>query len=120
MYIESTQLQQTIRSDEVLDLMNQGVKFIFLDIRMEEELIEFGWIPDSIHVDMIKFNNNLPDEISSFLDTGQKVIVYCSGGGRSLVITSKLREWGITALSLSDGYFGWLNSNGKIITQLTN
>lgn len=120
MNTQITQLQQTIRSKEVLDLTKQGGKFTFLDIRMKEELTEFGWISGSIHLEMSKFNNNLQHEIRSLLNKGYQVIVYCSGGGRSLMIMRKLREWGISAFSLSDGYFGWAISGGKIENQFTN
>jgi rhodanese-related sulfurtransferase len=106
-------IDQSIDSKEVINLMSQGMKFTFLDVRTEKELTEFGLIPGSIHVEMNKFNINSRSEILSLLKNNHQIIVYCAGGVRSLLVTRKLREWGFSALNLSDGYFGWIKSGGK-------
>src|SRR5262252_11224380 len=66
-----------------------------VDIRDVRERQKLGWIPGSLHVPrgMLEF---WLDPTSPYhngrVDPEQRIIIYCAGGGRSVLATDVLRE----------------------------
>lgn len=77
--------------------------FDIIDIR-DESSFSYGHIPGAINIPIDEIYN------TDFSDK-KELYLYCRSGKISIEIAEKLREKGIKAYSLKDGYFGWLKSH---------
>lgn len=73
---------------------------LIVDIRNELSF-EYGKIDGAVNIPLENFNEEL-------LDKSKKIILYCKSGIISVDLAEKLSEKGYDALSLKDGYIGWL------------
>lgn len=73
---------------------------LIVDIRNELSF-EYGKIDGAVNISLENFNEDL-------LDKSKKIILYCKSGIISVDLAEKLSEKGYDALSLKDGYIGWL------------
>ncbi len=73
---------------------------LIVDIRNELSF-ECGKIDGAVNIPLENFNEEL-------LDKSKKIILYCKSGIISVDLAEKLSEKGYDALSLKDGYIGWL------------
>ena len=73
---------------------------LIVDIRNELSF-EYGKIDGAVNIPLENFNEKL-------LDKSKKIILYCKSGIISVDLAEKLSEKGYDALSLKDGYIGWL------------
>ena len=73
---------------------------LIVDIRNELSF-EYGKIDGAVNIPLENFNEDL-------LDKSKKIILYCKSGIISVDLAEKLSEKGYDALSLKDGYIGWL------------
>ena len=82
-----------------------------LDIRDIRERQKLGWIPGSLHVPrgMLEF---WLDPTSPYhngrVDPEKRIIIYCAGGGRSVLATDVLREMGFPDVAnFETGFNSW-------------
>ena len=82
-----------------------------LDIRDIRERQKLGWIPGSMHVPrgMLEF---WLDPTSPYhngrVDPEKRIILYCAGGGRSVLATDVLREMGFpNVANFETGFNSW-------------
>ncbi len=82
-----------------------------LDIRDIRERQKLGWIPGSLHVPrgMLEF---WLDPTSPYyngrVDPEKRIILYCAGGGRSVLATDVLREMGFpNVANFETGFNSW-------------
>ncbi|MCR5823711.1 MAG: ATPase [Lachnospiraceae bacterium] len=76
---------------------------MLVDVR-DNTAYNYGNIPGSVNIPLAE----LEDRIEGF--RGKKVLVYCKRGEASALAVEKLKEEGIDADHLEEGYMGWLMS----------
>ena len=75
-----------IEPSEVQSLRDKGEKFIFLDVREDEEL-EIAKISNAIHIPM----GDVPSKVN-LLDDEVPIVVFCHHGQRSAMVTQFLKQ----------------------------
>lgn len=84
---------------------------IFLDAREHKEYA-VSHIPEAIWIGYDDFSLSRVDSI----DHSQPIIIYCSVGYRSEVITGKLKKAGFTNVqNLYGGIFEWVNEGHQVV-----
>ena len=82
-----------------------------LDIRDVRERQKLGWIPGSLHVPrgMLEFwLDPTSPYYSGKVDPEKRIVLYCAGGGRSVLATDVLREMGFPDVAnLETGFNSW-------------
>ena len=101
---------ESITTEELRrELDNGGVQV--LDIRDVRERQKLGWIPGSMHVPrgMLEFwLDPTSPYYSGKVDPEKRIIVYCAGGGRSVLATDVLREMGFPDVAnYETGFNSW-------------
>ncbi len=88
----------------------EGGEVTLIDIRQDEDRIQNGAIPKSVHAPrgMLEF---WADPTSDFhrkeFDRARRTIVYCGGGGQSALAANTLREMGYNVAHLDGGMSAW-------------
>ena len=96
-------LWREVNDQEAQDLMAANPNFFVVDVRSPEETAE-GIIPGALCIPVDEISER-QEEIPK---TGQPVLVYCAGGGRSLGVCEDLSHAGFERRhSLSGGFMGW-------------
>ncbi len=91
-----------IQPSEVQSLRDKGEKFIFLDVREDEEL-DIAKIPDTLHIPM----GDVPSKVN-LLDDEIPIIVFCHHGQRSAMVTQFLKQLDFEqARNLQGGIEAW-------------
>lgn len=94
---------QELAASEVLELYNGDDRPVLLDVRMQQELDQSGYIPGSVHIPMEEIEGRLGE-----LDPSKPIIVYCASGMRSMDTGAFLLERGFKSVSnLNGGLNGW-------------
>ena len=75
-----------IEPSEVQSLRDKGEKFIFLDVREDEEL-EIAKISNAIHIPM----GDVPSKVN-LLDDEVPIVVFCNHGQRRAMVTQFLKQ----------------------------
>lgn len=109
---EYKQLLESVRREgveeispvDLEEMKKDGEDFLLLDVREPDELAE-GTIPGSVSLPRGK----LELEIDKYTtDKDKKIVLYCAGGGRSLLSAYMLGKLGFrNAMSLIGGYKLW-------------
>jgi rhodanese-related sulfurtransferase len=91
------------------ELEHGGIQL--LDIRDVRERQKLGWIPGSLHVPrgMLEFwlDPTSPYH-SGRVDPEKRIVIYCAGGGRSVLATDVLREMGFPDVAnFETGFNSW-------------
>ena len=63
----------------------------------------YGMIPGAISIAQDRLTQEIPARCA-----GKRVVLYCARGQKSLEVAEALRETGVDAYSLEEGYTGWL------------
>lgn len=98
-----------ITMSELIQLPEQS--YILVDIR-DESSIQYGMIPEAIHVPF----RNLLSKPEVFIEKFQKdriIIVYCQRGQLSIEAAELIEEYGFECSSLMGGYNVWLIESMK-------
>ena len=88
----------------------EGGEVTLIDIRQDEDRIQNGAIPKSVHAPrgMLEF---WADPTSDFhrkeFDPARRTILYCGGGGQSALAADTLQEMGYNAAHLDGGITAW-------------
>jgi rhodanese-related sulfurtransferase len=95
-----------------------GGAAVLVDVRDQNERVEHGAIPGSVHVSrgMLEF---AADPSSPYhkdvLDPKARVILHCAAGGRSALAARTLKDLGYTNVAhLETGFNGWRDAGGAI------
>lgn len=80
---------------------NEG--YIFLDVRIADEIELYGQIPNSILSPVDELHNNM----SELQSIGKPFVVYCRSGKRSALAVMRLAQYDIKAVSLEGGIKEW-------------
>ena len=91
------------------ELAGGGIQL--LDIRDVRERQKLGWIPGSLHVPrgMLEFwLDPTSPYYSGKVDPEKRIVLYCAGGGRSVLATDVLREMGFPHVAnFETGFNSW-------------
>jgi len=102
-----TESRKNIQEISPLILKNKLEKhqgLILIDVREDQEWLS-GHIPTAIHFSKGVIERDIEKAIP---DATTSIVVYCSGGFRSVLVAKNLKEMGYTnILSLKDGLRGW-------------
>jgi rhodanese-related sulfurtransferase len=88
----------------------EGGDVTLIDIREDEDRIQNGAIPQSVHAPrgMLEF---WADPTSAFhrkeFDPARRTILYCGGGGQSALAANTLQEMGYNVAHLDGGITAW-------------
>jgi len=105
----------TLTASELSGRLNRGDRLTLIDIRELQELIDSGTIPQSHHVPrgMLEF---WADPAMSYYRTyfteDAEYVVFCAGGGRSVLAALALLEMGYKKVWHLDGGFGAWKEGG--------
>ena len=101
---------ESVTTEELRKELDKGGVQV-LDIRDIRERQKLGWIPGSMHVPrgMLEF---WLDPTSPYhngrVDPEKRIVIYCAGGGRSVLATDVLREMGFPDVAnYETGFNSW-------------
>ena len=93
-----------IQPSEVQSLRDKGEKFIFLDVREDEEL-EIAKISNAMHIPM----GDVPSKVN-LLDDNIPIVVFCHPGQRSAMVTQFLKQLDFEDVrNMQGGIEAWAN-----------
>ena len=102
-------LWREVGDKEAQDLMAGNSNFFLLDVRSPDETAE-GIIPGALCIPV----DEIAERKEEIPKTGQPVLVYCAGGGRSLGVCEELSHAGFERLhNLQGGFMGWTGAVAK-------
>lgn len=91
---------------------------LLLDLRELQERVDLGTIPGAKHVPrgMLEFwADPASPYYRDFFGEDKRIVVYCAGGGRSVLATLALSDMGYTNVAhLAEGFRGWKDSGQSI------
>ncbi|MBN1695610.1 MBL fold metallo-hydrolase [candidate division WOR-3 bacterium] len=97
---------ETIRVQNLCELLDKGEKIVILDVRGEEEIKAKGKIPDALNVPVTQLYERM-DEVPKEKD----VCVFCGSGLRSMMAASLLKKEGWDNLKVAlGGLAGWTSN----------
>lgn len=90
--------------EEVKKRMDQGDKFLLVDVREESEFAR-DHLPGAIHLGKGVIERDIEEKVPK-LDT--EMVLYCGGGFRSALAADNLQKMGYTkVISMDGGIRGW-------------
>jgi rhodanese-related sulfurtransferase len=107
---EAKQRIENVTVDQLKAELARG-EVQLLNIRDVRERQKLGWIPGSLHVPrgMLEFwLDPTSPYYSGKVDPEKRIVLYCAGGGRSVLATDVLREMGFPDVAnLETGFNSW-------------
>lgn len=93
-----------ISPEDVVDMLNSGVDFYFVDVREDHEWNQ-GRATGAIHIGRGILERDIEKVIP---DKSGKVVLYCGGGYRSALAADNIQKMGYKdVLSMAGGIKGW-------------
>jgi rhodanese-related sulfurtransferase len=90
--------------DDIKARLDQGEKFILIDVREESEFAR-DHLPGAVHMGKGTIERDIEARVP---DTGAPLVLYCGGGFRSALSADNLQKMGYTnVLSMDGGYKIW-------------
>lgn len=109
---------ENLSTDELLAEQAQNPELLLLDLREIQERVDLGTIPGSKHVarGMLEFwADPASPYYRDFFEEDKRIVVYCAGGGRSVLATLALTDMGYSNVAnLTEGFRGWKESEQPI------
>jgi len=101
-----------VKPESILERVQGGAEFVFVDVRESAELAASGMIEGALHIPL----RDLPRRYTE-LQPSAEVILYCAAGMRSFDAAMFLRDKGFErAHSLVDGLPGWTSGGGDLVS----
>lgn len=85
---------------------NHTPNLLVIDVREDNEWQTTGHLPFAIHL----ARGIIERDISRFTTKNNELILYCSGGFRSVLAADNLQKMGYTVYSMSGGMKAWLDA----------
>ncbi len=87
--------------------MDAGEKFVLVDVREDNEWAK-GHIVGAVHLGKGVIERDIEPQCP---DTNTKLVLYCGGGFRSVLVAENLQKMGYTNVESMDGAWrGWLEA----------
>jgi len=84
-----------------------GEKMILVDVREDNEWAK-GHLPGAVHMSKGVIERDIEQSVP---DTAAKLVLYCGGGYRSVLVADNLQKMGYTNVeSMDGGWRGWLEA----------
>ena len=100
------------------DAMAEDGDLLLLDIREIQERVDLGTIPGSVHVPrgMLEFwADPASPYFRDYFQEDRRTVVFCAGGGRSVLAVKALQDMGFTNVAhLEPGFGGWKKADEPI------
>ena len=116
-----SQLKRNIENltiDEFLAEQARGDDLLLLDIRELQERVDLGTIPGAKHVPrgMLEFWADPSSPYArDYFGENRRTVVFCAGGGRSVLAALALKEMGFTDVAhIEAGFSGWQKAGAPI------
>lgn len=93
-----SRIQQT-NVDEVKQKLDQGAKFVLVDVREESEFAK-DHLPGAIHLGKGVIERDVEGRVP---DLNTPMVLYCGGGFRSALAADNLQKMGYTQVLSMDG-----------------
>lgn len=120
-FAETTDLKKNIENLSVDDLkqeMADNEDLLLLDLREIQELVDLGTIPGAIHCPrgMMEFwASPASPYYRDYFQEDRRTVVFCAGGGRSVLATKALKDMGFKNVAhLDPGFTGWQKADAEI------
>ena len=82
--------------------------FLLIDTRNADS-VQYGMIPGAVHIPETELMENAA-RYAGERSPGEKLIVYCQRGVRSVAVAEALADCGRESFSLAGGYLAWLRA----------
>ena len=109
---------ENLSVDQLKAEMADNKDLLLIDIREIQETIDLGTIPGAIHCarGMLEFwASPASPYYRDYFQEDRRTVVFCAGGGRSVLATKALREMGFTDVAhLEPGFGGWKKAEEPI------
>jgi rhodanese-related sulfurtransferase len=111
-YVDSEKSQiNNLSVDNLLEAQESDPDLLLIDIREIQERVDLGTIPGSVHVPrgMLEFWADPASRYyREYFQEDRPIVVFCAGGGRSVLATKALLEMGFASVAhLEPGFGGW-------------
>ncbi|MFI5094239.1 MAG: rhodanese-like domain-containing protein [Candidatus Acidiferrum sp.] len=84
--------------------MDAGEKMLLVDVREDHEWVK-GHLPGAVHMGRGVIERDIEQKVP---DTNAKLVLYCGGGYRSVLVADNLQKMGYTNVeSMDGGWRGW-------------
>ncbi len=92
--------------------MDAGEKMLLVDVREDHEWTK-GHLPGAMHMGRGVIERDIEQQIP---DTDAKLVLYCGGGYRSVLVADNLQKMGYTNVeSMDGGWRGWTEAGLPIV-----
>jgi rhodanese-related sulfurtransferase len=109
---------ENLSTDDLLAEQASTPDLLLLDLRELQERVDLGTIPGAKHVPrgMLEFwADPASPYYRDFFGEDKRIVMYCAGGGRSVLATLALSEMGYSNVAhLAEGFRGWKESGQPI------
>jgi len=98
--------------DEVKNKLDDGEKFVLVDVREESEWSR-GHLPGAIHLSKGIIERDIETTIP---DSDATIVLYCGGGFRSALVADNLQQMGYAnVLSMDGGWREWNEAGYPVV-----
>ena len=109
---------QNLSVDDLRHEREVDPDLLLLDIREIQERVDLGTIPGSTHVPrgMLEFwADPASPYYRDYFQEHRRTVVFCAGGGRSVLAVKALQEMGFTSVAhLEAGFTGWQKAGESV------
>ena len=102
---------ENLSVEQLKSEMADNPDMLVLDLRELQERVDLGTIPGSKHVPrgMLEFwADPASPYYRDYFSEGARMVVFCAGGGRSVLAVQALEDMGFTSVAhLEPGFGGW-------------
>lgn len=101
---ESLKQVKEVSVDEVMQMMQRGERFALVDVREDREWMA-GHIAGAIHIGKGVIERDIEGRVP---DHGEKIVLYCGGGYRSVLAAEAIQKMGYDDVySMAGGWREW-------------
>lgn len=109
---------ENLSVEQLKQEMASNPDLLLLDIREVQELVDLGTIPGATHCarGMMEFwASPASPYYRDYFQEHRRTVLFCAGGGRSVLAVKALLEMGFTNVAhLEDGFSGWQKAGEDI------
>lgn len=109
---------ENLSIDDLIGEIEKGDSLLLVDLRELQERVDLGTIPGSKHVPrgMLEFwADPSSPYYRDYFEEGRRTVVFCAGGGRSILAVLALEDMGFTNVAhVEEGFRGWQEAGREV------
>lgn len=109
---------ENLSIDDLVSEMQATEDLLLIDLREIQERVDLGTIPGSLHVPrgMLEFwADPSSPYYRDWFQEHRRTVVFCAGGGRSVLAVLALEDMGFTNVAhVEEGFRGWKDSGRTV------